>query len=227
MAVAFDTTSTASTGDASSITTAFTVVSTGGADFLIGLAGWTHNAAERTVSTQTYAASALTLQQITNAGGTHAGALVGRLATPATGSNNMITTMSGNTDDIIHGFMSFSGCAATQSGTGAATSSAAGTAASVTVTGVADGMVAGVCGADLLAAAISCDDTERVEAQSQVNNQTAMNAGTVVSTGSVSLDWTKTNNVGWAAVAFPLEPSAAAAASVAKMMALLGVGRGT
>lgn len=211
MAVAFDTSGSATTSDSTAITTSFTVVGAGSADMLVAVAAWTHNSTARTVSGVTYNGVALTqAAQVTNTNAPNPGASMFYLASPATGANDLVTTIGANTDDIVHGFMSFSGCAATQTGTAASNTGGGGTTASVTVTGVADGIVVGVCGVNLLAAGISCDDTERVEATGAVNNNTTMNGGTTVATGSTSVDWTKTLGWQWAAAGFPLEPAAAA-----------------
>lgn len=218
MAVAVDQTGSATAFDTTGPSTDFTVVGAGGANYLVAFAAWTHNAVARTISGVTYNGVAMTeLAQITSTGGPHPGASLFGLANPASGLHALATTIGLNTDDVVHGFVSLSGAAGTQTGTNGEQTGAS-TSPAVTVTGVADGLVIGVAGINHAAASVSTAETELVENTSSGNQDTTGSLVSNAGTGSVQLDWTIAASRDWAAVAFPIEAGAGGGSSFTALM---------
>jgi hypothetical protein len=222
VAIAIETSGSATTGNASSITTNFTVV-TSSANYLVGLAGYTHGSSTRTI-TQTYAGTNVpSLVSVNYAASPNIGSAILGLASPASGANDLVTSFGASVDDIVHGFISLTGANSTQSGTGSSATgfpSGGGGQPAVTVTGVANGMVIGNCCDNCAAASLSTAETERWEANSNVNQDTTVNAAYNTSSGSVQMDWTGPNSAVFAVCAFPFAASAGGAASSGVLIAM-------
>ena len=215
MAVAFVTSNSAivpdtGTGDHTSSFDA------GSADFMIGIVGYTHGAAARTATMSFNNTGLVSVASISSPTTTFTGITLFKwpdnTSFPAAGAHNLTVAMSANADDMVYGFMSFSGCHAVQDGTPDTSTGIpiAGTPQPApSVTGVTDGIVVGAVCDNAAAASVSPGDTERWENTSATNNQTTVNVETATFVGSGTMDWTCANFVNWAAAAFPIKPAAA------------------
>jgi len=219
MALVFDSAGSANGGGnpgPSSLTTSFTVVGAGGADFLVGQAGHVEGGSTQTIDSQTYAAVSMT--GITAAALTSGFLRVAArnfwLAAPATGANNLVTTWSSNVNSAEHGFQSWVGAHQTTQGGTVANSSGTGTAPSGTVTVDTDGCAIGiVCSGAAGAANVASNDTEAWENANNSEENSVSNSAYNISSGSVTVDWTTTSSI-YAASVWPIAPAAGVGANL-------------
>lgn len=214
MAVAFDAGNSAySSGfpGPSSITTSFTVGA--GANFIMGQVAWA-GPSGRTVSGITYAGAALT--QVTSAALIVSASLGEQgidqwyRVSPSTGANNMVSTLTSTTYNLIHGFESASGVdtstplGTASTGTGTSTSASTGN-----LSGTADDLFMGLVCVDRTSVASdpASDNTQAWEALDAFGIDIAGNGSYRAGTGSAALTWTLSLSALWNASGVPVKAS--------------------
>lgn len=229
MAIAFDSAGSANNGGfpgPSSLTTSFTVVGAGAADFLCVRPAWNNSTTARTVSSITYAAAALT--QVASAlstgtaGADKLGADIWWKAAPATGANNLVTTWSGTVMGVTHGWDSWSGVHQTAPVGTAAINNGIDTSADVVVASASDEIVVGIVSANAAAVEVSSGDTQRWETANNVQVDIVGNGSSQVGGASVTMDWT-VPATGWCCSGVSLKPAAAGGAQGAHGLLLGGL----
>lgn len=144
------------------------------------------------VSGITYAGVAMTLDVRQTSGGSFSAAELWRLASPATGANNVVVSIAGNGDTFGSG--TITATATSSFGTAVSAGTASGTSLSATVAGVVTGdfVVDGLCvdSADI-AITEGADQTERWHQFVEPNNYTGNGSSQLGSAGGVMSDsWT-------------------------------------
>lgn len=206
MAVAFDATSHSSTAsDTSTLSWAHTCT---GSDRLLVVIVTLANTSARTVSSVTYNGVGLTFSHGVSAGDVaNLRSELWYVIAPATGSNTIAITASGDCEVLAGGGVSVTGAhqvtplADTDSG-----SSTGATSASLTLTSAADGLVVdGLCSYANANFTVGADQTERWNAESGVSPGEGFTIDYAGSTepgaASVTMSWTLANNRPYAHVA--------------------------
>jgi hypothetical protein len=195
----------------SSITTSFTVVGAGAADFLCVRLAWDNTTTARTVISITYAGAPLT--QVASAlstvevGGEQLGSDIWWLAAPASGANDLVTTFSGTVNGITHGWDSWAGVHQTSPVGTAATSNGTDSSADVVVDSASGEVVVGIVASiDANGAGTSSGDTQRWENSNAAQVEITGNGSSAAGAASVMMDWT-VPAVAWCASGVSLKPA--------------------
>lgn len=217
-AVAFDAAGSAATSStASSLTYSFTAG--GSADGIAVGATWTSSGTLATLTSITYGGQTLTSQGGTTQAGVLACNISGK-ATPLTGANNVVVTMSGNTTRIVSGAISVTGASASVPFGTAVTNAASSTGSIVNTDAVTNDLsmdqYSTTAGAILT---IGADQTERWSI-----NATGLRGRGSTQPGSsgTAMSWTQTSGGNLCHVATAFKTATAPACS--PLLTLLGVG---